>query len=681
MKIQLSKTSDKILNLLLKNGNRPLYINEIVRETNLYPNSIQRSLKTLENQEIVTSKVRDNKRFYSLNKTHKLYPEIKSIFVGAPSKNDENSYKYIKWVNREISVAFNTALGSAQCNPKYIKKFRIEPIDFIWYNSVTGGVYHSKEQIEKAGRKISKEIKRDLAYAKGLVEGCTQDGEKLITETQKSIKKDLPSFTEKQLYSEFNKLHELFLHFMPYVVVPVVIEKVIATKINEKVFDAELQEKLLEPVSVLSDEQIDELKLTALVKKDGWTIKNKRGLLKLTEGYCWLPMMALNHKPFDIAYFQKIIDELVVSVKDPIKELKKLKDREQDRTGELEKTLREIKADRELRNLVYVTQAYLNLRTYRVNVVKRFHYYHLSILNEIARRLKVSEEDITFLTYYEILDALKNKTLKKSLESLIKDRKLGFVNITWKSKSKVIAGVKNIIQAMEQYNILAQTPNAKREVRGNVACRGTATGTVKIVKKLSEIEKVQEGDVLVARMTTPDYMMAINKAVAIVTDEGGITCHAAIVSREFNIPCIVGTKNATQILSDGDVVEVDANEGIVRVVETADFSENIKELHGKSIYGGKVKGIARVILDSSDFDKLKQDDIVIAAQTTPEYLSLLYRAKGFVVDEESISSHAVLYGKALEIPSIMGTSVARFVIVDGERIELDATNGVVKRLT
>ena len=187
------------------------------------------------------------------------------------------------------------------------------------------------------------------------------------------------------------------------------------------------------------------------------------------------------------------------------------------------------------------------------------------------------------------------------------------MNITWKGKTSVIAGVKNIIQAMEQYNILAQTPNAKKEVKGNPACRGTATGTVKIVKKLSELEKVQEGDVLVAKMTTPDYMIAINKAVAIVTDEGGITCHAAIVSREFNIPCIVGTRNATQTLSDGDIVEVNANEGIVRVVETADLPEDVKELHGKCIYKGKVIGTAKIILDSSDFDKLQIGDIVIAA--------------------------------------------------------------------
>ena len=67
-------------------------------------------------------------------------------------------------------------------------------------------------------------------------------------------------------------------------------------------------------------------------------------------------------------------------------------------------------------------------------------------------------------------------------------------------------------------------------------------------------------------MTTPDYVLVMKKVAAIVTDEGGVTCHAAIVSREFNIPCIVGTSNATKVFNDGDLVEVDANTGIAKIV-------------------------------------------------------------------------------------------------------------------
>ena len=71
-------------------------------------------------------------------------------------------------------------------------------------------------------------------------------------------------------------------------------------------------------------------------------------------------------------------------------------------------------------------------------------------------------------------------------------------------------------------------------------------------------------------MTTPDFVPAMKKASAFITDEGGITCHAVIIAREMKKPCIIGTKIATQILKDGDLVEVDADNGVVRILERAE---------------------------------------------------------------------------------------------------------------
>ena len=112
---------------------------------------------------------------------------------------------------------------------------------------------------------------------------------------------------------------------------------------------------------------------------------------------------------------------------------------------------------------------------------------------------------------------------------------------------------------------------AESEVHGKVllsglgASPGVASGIVKIVHKLSDLEKVQEGDVLVAEMTNPDMVVSMQKASAIITDEGGVTSHAAIVSREMGIPAVVGTGEATKKLKDGETVTVDGNTG--KVVE------------------------------------------------------------------------------------------------------------------
>ncbi|MBN3037508.1 MAG: phosphoenolpyruvate synthase [Candidatus Diapherotrites archaeon] len=99
--------------------------------------------------------------------------------------------------------------------------------------------------------------------------------------------------------------------------------------------------------------------------------------------------------------------------------------------------------------------------------------------------------------------------------------------------------------------------------KGMGASPGIGAGIVKIVMDMEDLPKVQQGDMLITKMTNPDMVPAMKRAAAIVTDDGGITCHAAIVSRELGIPCIVGTENITQLVKDGDEITVDASKGLV----------------------------------------------------------------------------------------------------------------------
>jgi len=106
----------------------------------------------------------------------------------------------------------------------------------------------------------------------------------------------------------------------------------------------------------------------------------------------------------------------------------------------------------------------------------------------------------------------------------------------------------------------------QNEVRGAVAYEGRVRGLVTIIHNKQDLCKIKEGDIFVSCMTNATYVVGMQKCAAIVTDEGGITCHAAIMARELCKPCITGTKNATRCLKDGDLVEVDAYKGIVRIV-------------------------------------------------------------------------------------------------------------------
>jgi pyruvate,water dikinase len=111
----------------------------------------------------------------------------------------------------------------------------------------------------------------------------------------------------------------------------------------------------------------------------------------------------------------------------------------------------------------------------------------------------------------------------------------------------------------------SQAQNDKLEIllKGAAASLGIASGPVKILHKIDQMDKIQKGDILVTEMTTPDYVPAMKRAVGIVTDTGGQTSHAAIVSRELGIPCVVGTGTATHTLKDGQVVSVDGAKGVV----------------------------------------------------------------------------------------------------------------------
>lgn len=130
---------------------------------------------------------------------------------------------------------------------------------------------------------------------------------------------------------------------------------------------------------------------------------------------------------------------------------------------------------------------------------------------------------------------------------------------------------KSLEQFIKENNIklIDETGEFKdNNIKGTIAMTGKVTGRVKLVFEIPQLENVKQGDILVTSMTVPDFLPAMKRAAAFVTDEGGITCHAAIVAREMKKPCIIGTKYATKILKDNDLVEVDANTGIVKIIKT-----------------------------------------------------------------------------------------------------------------
>ncbi len=128
-------------------------------------------------------------------------------------------------------------------------------------------------------------------------------------------------------------------------------------------------------------------------------------------------------------------------------------------------------------------------------------------------------------------------------------------------KNKVQAFINAMNPGILQKNFQAHS------LSGTVANPGMAKGKVKIILGKQDFHKFKPGNILIAPMTSVDFVPLMKQAAAFVTNEGGITSHASIVSREMNKPCIIGTKIATKIFKDGDTVEVDANNGIVKLIK------------------------------------------------------------------------------------------------------------------
>lgn len=197
--------------------------------------------------------------------------------------------------------------------------------------------------------------------------------------------------------------------------------------------------------------------------------------------------------------------------------------------------------------------------------LRRMHCYSWTFLfEEFAKEWNVKYEEVGYLTLDEIENAIEKKSNPKEI---IARRKENPCIVTCLDKElKITVFDKNIPEKYTQ--ILAEIENrGKKEIiKGLVAFKGIIKGKVKIVRSYHDIKNVEIGDILVANTTHPTYLPAMQKAAAFVTNEGGIISHAAIVAREMKKPCIVGTKNATKILKDGDIVEVDAEKGMVRKI-------------------------------------------------------------------------------------------------------------------
>ncbi len=222
------------------------------------------------------------------------------------------------------------------------------------------------------------------------------------------------------------------------------------------------------------------------------------------------------------------------------------------------------KLPRDLVSLLEFMQLAMYVRDIRKESLQKALTLLSNISREIFKRKKMSSNDINYvLSPYDFMFGLyKDKNYAEEIEN----RKQG-ITTYWRSKeiSYEVGDIEEVKRLL--FDAMDKTIGGIKEIKGNIGCRGHVKGKVNIILSERDFHKFKPGNILVTSMTRPEFVPLMKKAAAVITDEGGITCHAAIVSRELGLPCVIGTKNATRLLKDGENVEVDANKGIIKLLK------------------------------------------------------------------------------------------------------------------
>ena len=232
---------------------------------------------------------------------------------------------------------------------------------------------------------------------------------------------------------------------------------------------------------------------------------------------------------------------------------------------EKERILIDLKVPLEIQRLFEISAECMFIKDYRKGVYQRSYVAMDNILTEIGTRLDMTLKQVKFLLFEECKEALLEEE-KEEYRSIAQSReKLCCYHIK--------DGMLSIFQGEECRAVIEEFVSEPvkdegevSELKGTIAYKGEVRGIAKIVLTVEDIAKVNEGDILISSATNPDLILAMKRAAAFVTDMGGIISHASIVAREMKKPCLVGTKTATHVFKDGDMVFVDANNGFIKKI-------------------------------------------------------------------------------------------------------------------
>lgn len=439
-------------------------------------------------------------------------------------------------------------------------------------------IYYDSEEWPEFEQKVFKKSCRDLKTFNFYKQIIKRDQKEYVDIGNRIRRLNLEKESNdeiKKLYLKFTKANQDF--FNSAIWIPFISEPLIMNVVKDNLI------KLLNGVNK-ADKLVDYLEIIFSPEKKNAIVSEREDLLKIALAYKekkinkislekllqkhlqkfqWIPCYDIYDSPWTFDYFKNELQQFLSADYPVIKELQEIKNRFISNKKRFKLLLEELKPTLKQKELFVIAHDLTFIKDERDDYRRQGSFLIQPLFIEIGRRAGLNLREVTHLLQREVLQFLENNKLpsKREIELRVK----GYVLIRKGGEIAIYSGKK--IKKIISQELGDLKKKEISEVKGIVGCQGKTTGNVQLIITKHDLRKIKEGDIMVAVTTHPDFVPAMRKCKAIVTDEGAITCHAAIVARELKIPCVVGTKDATKVFKDGEKVEVDAEKGVVKKLE------------------------------------------------------------------------------------------------------------------
>ncbi len=277
--------------------------------------------------------------------------------------------------------------------------------------------------------------------------------------------------------------------------------------------------------------------------------------------WCWLPYTYLG-PAYTLDYYLEVWRGLLREKINPQVEIKKIINQAQKIQQEKANLFKLLKLSHHERHVINIATDIIWLKGYRKDCYFHGFYVLDLLLAEIGRRAGLSLMQVKYLLPQELPKLFSHQLPWADLAN----QRMKFAVLYHKDKQVQMLAGEQARKFLAKQNFEKIKVPKVSEITGTCACPGSVRGRVCIVNVPADMVKMKKGNIMISHTTYPALVSAMKMASGIVTEDGGITCHAAIVARELQIPCVVGTKIATRILKDGDLIQVDANSGLVKKI-------------------------------------------------------------------------------------------------------------------